>query len=280
MMNHLVYQDRTYYLNSAKPTDAAYQAFTKRRQPIEEQEYFLATRHHAHFHPRHLSGFDDLSWIAGFFEDIKQPTENHVQRAMVLTLTEGSKEDQFHWYSLKAGGGSVSDHIFSSSFSILIADPSTGEDKKVVLLKKYSTQFENVLITFNELAALFEACSSPAQRRERDTTHAKDVLALLVRASLQGTLPFATKKVKATPFVLQEFYQKLASEVDSESLAAAIHQLEETYRKEQARLIEEIPGNVTQASYHQEWETKIQALHRLVRGTMVQPCGTLDLFAA
>jgi SAM-dependent methyltransferase len=77
--------------------------------------------------------------------DTKQPTEAQVRRAMILKIGyEG------FWYSLKAGGESGSDHLYSSSLSMDMEGPD-GEDVEKVLIKKYNSDFNKILITEDEI---------------------------------------------------------------------------------------------------------------------------------
>lgn len=86
-------------------------------------------------------------FFLGWFEDIKQPTEKKVRDAMLLVIRD--VENEFR-YTLKAGGGAASDNMFSSSVQCLVMDKD-GNDKMVTFFTKYSSKFENVLITLDEL---------------------------------------------------------------------------------------------------------------------------------
>lgn len=119
--------------------------------------------------------FDIVAQLRGFFEGmggkdkpLEQPSENQVRTAMIWSCED---------YKIKSGGGSASDHCYSSSLTICIADPKTWEDKDVVLIKKYSTEFADVLITMHEVEQLFEACVNEAGR----SAHAEDIAIMLLR---------------------------------------------------------------------------------------------------
>lgn len=120
-------------------------------------EYELAKINAKFYNHKHTQGDNDIvAQVRGFFDGIIQPTERRVRNAMILTIDED--------YAIKSGGESASDAIYSSSLKIMIADPVTGLDKDVVLVKKYSTKFEEVLITPNEISELFEVCLSSKEK--------------------------------------------------------------------------------------------------------------------
>ena len=78
---------------------------------------------------------ESRSW----FNDKKQPSQSQVKNALIWSY------DGYNDYQIKAGGGAVSDSIFISNFKTTISDPKTGDDKDVVVLKKFSTDFNNDL---------------------------------------------------------------------------------------------------------------------------------------
>lgn len=88
---------------------------------------------------------DALDIAATEMEDTKQPTEAQVRRAMILKIGyEG------FWYALKAGGESASDNLYSSSLSMDMEGPG-GEDVEKVIIKKYNSDFNKILITEDEI---------------------------------------------------------------------------------------------------------------------------------
>jgi hypothetical protein len=195
-MKSVQYNGNTYFLDGHKPEDDAYKSFFRggRGKATEEVDYFLAKRKHFHFHPQHLhDGFDDLAWLNGFFSDIDQPTENEVRRAMLMVKTIDRGDGPMEKYSLKSGGGTCSDSIFCSSLSIVISHPETGEDTWRVLMKKYSTDFKDILITYKELCDLFEIASSKEHKSSRDKGYAKDVVGFLLGSCYSGKIVYSKK---------------------------------------------------------------------------------------
>lgn len=135
-------------------------------------DYQMALKNVKLYNHRFTNGeLDIISQVRSLYDKIKQPTEGDVRRAMLMLINED--------YALKAGGESSSDRIYSSSLGIWIADPKTGEDKKVALIKKYSTTFSEVLITMEELDDLFEICLSPKEKKGVLEDNALSVMKLL-----------------------------------------------------------------------------------------------------
>jgi hypothetical protein len=284
-MATLNYKGKTYFLNSSKPTDKAYQEFFAggRKRATEEVDYFLAHRKHHAFHPQHLhNGFDDISFIRGFFADLTQPTEDKVRRAMLLQITDNTGEGPENKYALKAGGGSASDSIFSSSYSILIADPNTGFDKSVVLIKKYSTVFSEVLITAEEIQEMFELVATPKQARERDDQYAREVIRLLNTSMCSGKIRYSNKQEKVlTSTLLNEIIAKHKSLAPQDSYARAFDFFEERFTENmKTELVEDNPKiNYTERNrlYNQG---KLLHLNRLRKLFDLSDSKLLELTAA
>jgi hypothetical protein len=95
-----------------------------------------------------MTPYEAIEFFLGWFEDIKQPSESQVRGALILCIRE--PHDTEYKYTLKAGGESASDSMFSASVSCLVMDEN-GEDKMVTFYTKYSHNFEDVLITPNEV---------------------------------------------------------------------------------------------------------------------------------
>ena len=77
--------------------------------------------------------------IRPFLEKIKQPTENKVKNALIVTITDKNNGIRL---SYKCGGGSISDNIFSSSLAI------QDDDEWIVAIKfKNGKSLNDVLIT-------------------------------------------------------------------------------------------------------------------------------------
>lgn len=186
-----------YYVNGAKPTDEEYKNFFKSKRPTEDCDWFLAKRKHFAFFPKFLyEGYEDLDWINSFFHKLKQPTESQVRDALIFSIQDDCGDGPMNKYMLKAGGGSRSDSVFVSSFSIVTADPKTGLDTWRVIMKKYSTTFEDVLISYQELRDLFDQVATADQASARDRDSAKGYVALLMSAHRSGRIAIGNHKTK------------------------------------------------------------------------------------
>lgn len=154
----------------------------------KQPEWFLAQHgvnvvFSKHFTEHVHAAAEMRSW----FDDKKQPAEAQVRRALIWSY------DQYGDYSIKSGGGAVADNIFISHLKITIADPRTGDDKDVVILKKYSNNFKNVLITIDEVQQLQEATESAAVKSVRRTELLPSLLREVIRAE-KGIFSIGTGK--------------------------------------------------------------------------------------
>ena len=123
--------------------------------------------------------------LRGWFKPIKQPTKQQVRQAMLLTIDDD--------YSLKAGGGSASDELYSSSLRCLLAHPVTGLDYEPVILKKYSTCFDDVLITFSDIESLIGQTLTTHQMGQREADQVDGLLQMLHRGYRYQTISLVTK---------------------------------------------------------------------------------------
>lgn len=100
---------------------------------------------------------EDTLAFCSWFRNFKQPDRTTVKRAMIWKYED---------YGIKSGGGSLSDNVWSATLSTTI--DNNGIDRDVVLIKKWSTKFENVLITFEELESLYLSCEKPSIKKRRE----------------------------------------------------------------------------------------------------------------
>jgi hypothetical protein len=143
------------------------------------KEYTLCQRKVNHVNTLPFNrGKEFIAETRSWFNDKKQPSESQVRHAMIWGY------DQYGDYQIKAGGESASDSLFSSHFRVEIANPRTGEDMDVVVLKKHSTSFKDVLITIKELEAIFDAAATPAQKQYQKMEDLHGILDLLIRYEL------------------------------------------------------------------------------------------------
>lgn len=199
-----------------------------------------------------------LSDAIGILKNIKQPTRNQVQHAMIWSIGY----DNTHYYSIKAGGESISDNLFTSCLMVTIAHPKTGLDTDVVILKKYSKNFEDVLITEKEVRSLYEKCKSPEETKKVNKTNVEGAIHLLLRSfrglkiNISGTDKFADKKtLSKIKDYLFEFGTKYMIE---EHLNKLINRYEEYLKIE---LNEELSGPTTK-EFHDNARKNIEEVNK------------------
>lgn len=185
-------ETRTYYVDG-------FPADLKKKLGVRwKSEWELAKLNVRFYNHKYTEGDSDvLAQLRSLYDGIRQPNENQVRRAMILLINED--------YGLKSGGESASDSIFSSSLAIWIADPQTGEDKRVTLVKKYSTKFEEVLITMEEIEQLFELCLTPKERVGVLENEAHSIAKELCRRELgfESNFSGGVKKVMPKEFAVK-----------------------------------------------------------------------------
>lgn len=167
----------TYYVNGA---DSELQKVIDRNKG-EMQESALAKLSVNFVNAKYFTEDNDVApQMRSWFDDKKQPTEAQVKNAMIWSY------DSYGDYQIKAGGGSKSDNIYVSHLRSTIADPLTGNDKDVVILKKYSNNFKDVLITIKEVEALQKLTESSKVRESRRKDNYRGAIGFLFRCELLG----------------------------------------------------------------------------------------------
>lgn len=278
-MKTVSYNNSLYYLDGAKPCDEVYENFFRggRGRAVEEVDYFLAKRKHFAFHPRHLhDGYETLSWVYSFFHGLAVPSEDQVRRAMILQLSDNTGEGPENKYSIKAGGGSASDSIFVSSYSILVAHPKTGEDTWVVLMKKYSTRFSEVLISYEEIKNLFDLVATKAQKKERDAEYARDCVSLLLRGVNHGSVPSSKgNSKKCDQAFITAFLENNFNKASSEQWESALDFFNKRLHEELTHQFEEQPGRDVNFEHRTSVHKKIKSLARVRQYIFPEPAKVL-----
>jgi hypothetical protein len=119
-------------------------------------EYELAILGTSLFNKKNINDIDIISELRLWFTTIKQPTKNIVDKAMILIIDND--------YAIKHCGESKSDSIYCSSLKWLQANPKTGLDYEPIIFKKWSTNFNDVLITFKDIENIFETTLTNAEK--------------------------------------------------------------------------------------------------------------------
>ena len=123
---------------------------------------------------------DVLSEMRDWFCRLKQPSRSQVKAALIYTIDED--------YTIKAGGGAISDNLFSSSLKWLQAHPVTGEDCEPVLIKKHSACFDDVLITWADIDYLINNTLTPHQQQSKEVEYVEGVVLMLHRGYHSGRI--------------------------------------------------------------------------------------------
>jgi hypothetical protein len=181
-------------------------------------EWFLCQNKVNVFFARHLDEFtypaaEMRSWFPK-----TQPTETQVSRALLWA------SDQFHDYGIKAGGGAIADKQYSSHLKITIADSNTGLDRDVVLLKKYSQVFSEVLISIDEVQLLEDLLEPPARR----AANRKSLLLSLLREIIRwfkGVKSMADGKGDWSEKHIGQMMKQIAEDYSDKEILTALERL-------------------------------------------------------
>lgn len=159
-------------------------------------EYRMAKDKVRLFNKKYVNDIDELLGAESELNDLNQPSKKTVDNAMIWTWgVVGEKPT----YIIKSGGGSMSDNQYISEFHIVIPDPKTGEDKRVLLLKKFSNEFNDVLITREEINSLYMQFMNEKQKIDYKNHQIKLSLAILGGALINVERKGKYVSVRLTP---------------------------------------------------------------------------------
>lgn len=139
--------------------------------------------------------------LRSWFKTLRQPTIAQVREAMLLVIDED--------YTLKMGGGSLSDQLYSSSLKWPQVHPGTGEDYEPVLIKKFSTNFTDVLITLEEITALIRQTLTSEEKKQAQQQNIQAVLTSLHRGYRYNLITLATAHGQSREVPFSDEYQTL-----------------------------------------------------------------------
>lgn len=161
-----------------------------------------------------------------WFNDKLQPTEAAVRRAMIWSYdTHGD-------YQIKSGGDNNSESVFISNFKTTIADPNTGEDKDVVVIKKYSIDFKDVLITIDDIQQLQNKTENQQVKNVRRADFLQTAIALLLRHEQGlGVFDAKLKSVPAQQEKINELYNRIKKEYSKKEVVDVISKIKENTHK-------------------------------------------------
>lgn len=257
-MKTVKHNNRTYYVNgvSGELKDLLDRTSRERKnQVLFEQPEAVCFYNHKNFQ----GNPDYLGDAVGILQDIKQPSAQQVRLAMIWGLGYAGETMD---YAIKAGGESASDSMFSSSLKVMIAHPVTGLDTDVVVLKKYSTNIEDVYITEAEVRALYKLCQTPEETKKVNQTKVEGGVGMLWR-SFQGfkvnigrTSKIATKKQV-------EMMTKFLFEVGTpEAIEAQINKIIKSKNRDLGITLNEEASSSTTAGFHAEAREKLALLEQ------------------
>lgn len=173
-MKKIIYNENIYHINKLPESNHKKNDFI-----LSQEKTFL-------FFKKNVHDIEIISQIRSFFSNLRQPSETDVRQAMLLIIDED--------YALKSGGESMSDHIFSSSFKWLQADPKTGLDIEPILIKKYSKNFKDVLITLEEIEFLIENTLTEPEKEQKRKSDIESMVGFLVHSIKTGKYNSDIKK--------------------------------------------------------------------------------------
>lgn len=195
-MKTVQHNGKTYYVNGA--SGALKDLLDKTMKERKEVVLFEQGEPVCFYNHKNFQGNPDyLGDAVGILENVKQPTAQQVRQAMIWGRGYAGEGLD---YLIKAGGESASDSMFSSCLKVMIAHPKTGLDTDVVVLKKYSTNIEDVYITEAEVRALYKMCQTPEETKKVNQTKVEGAVGMLWRSfqgfkvNINGNNRIATKK--------------------------------------------------------------------------------------
>lgn len=142
---------------------------------LGEDTYYIDTAPAHYIHNHNLSRFKDnikiffkknvienpveiSKHIKSWFTGRTQPTEQQILEGFIYQMGDIHGYE----YKLKVGGGADADRLFESSFTWTQCDKNYN-DKDLILVKKYSMDFKNILIYPHEISKLLENITTEKQ---------------------------------------------------------------------------------------------------------------------
>lgn len=189
-------------------------------------EYYLCLNKINFFNSKHIQ--ED---ITGYLWDMlpkTQPSEKTVKKALLWSYGDN--------YKIKAGGESMSDELFSSSFLITIMDEDY-LDKDVVLIKKHSTNFKDVLITEKEIKELYYATENDTLKKERRKNNLYGYISVLMRMTQGISITNNGNTLFETDGKLDKILSNVKSEYSDEEIKETITNWEKEYRRWMERTV-------------------------------------------
>jgi hypothetical protein len=213
-----------YYINGVPP-----ELESIWKQASDSREYEFARRKINIVYSKHFTEDNDVAaQCRSWFDDKKQPSESQVRNAMIWGY------DQYGDYEIKSGGGSRSDSTFISNMKTTIANPKTGEDQDVVVLKKFSNDFKDVLIYIDEIQELQDLTETQDVRTARRTDNLRGIISILIRHEAGWSV---SDKKKTPEEWINNLYKELKEEYRKEEIDEYLTKIEDNIKEDMGREI-------------------------------------------
>lgn len=201
---------------------------------------------------------DYLGDAVSVLEDLVQPSEAVVRRAMIWGVGYGEGMD----YMIKSGGDNNSESFFSSSLTVEIAHPVTGLDTKVVVMKKYSTNFNDVLITEKEVRDLYKLCRTPKENELHKISQMEGGIHFLMRIKYGHKVNVGGKEVNASKELVATLKKLVFENSTPEKIESHINSLIKNREVDLTVTLLEGSGSTTE-EFHQRAKNHIKLLKEL-----------------
>jgi len=201
-MKTIQYNNNTYYVNGL--SGELKQKYNSANNQWKESILFNNSPVFIYNHKNFQEDPIYLSDAVSILTDLIQPSESKVRSAMIWSIGYGEGDMS---YSIKSGGDNNSESHFSSSLSIEIAHPTTGEDTRVVIMKKYSKNFNDVLITEKEIRDLYKLCSTPKEKELHNDSQMEGGIYFLIKIKYGHKVNVGGKKIIADQNLEEKFKQ-------------------------------------------------------------------------
>lgn len=198
-----------------------------------------------------------LSDAVSVLENIKQPSKKEVKGAMIWGFGFGNDMD----YAIKANGESKSDNMYESELKVTIPHPKSGIDTDVVILKKYSSDFEDVLITEKEVRCLYEKCKTNEENNKLNKAKIDGGCFLLLRSFRGHKIKINGVTKKASKATILKIKKSLFEIATNDDIINHVNELISIKRKSLKIKLNEESSSLTTKEYHNNIKKEIKELH-------------------
>lgn len=254
-MKTVEYNGNTYHVDGL-PADLKEKM---KRCSTETKQHILFEQGKPMFFYNHKNFQGDPNYLSDavdILKGIKQPTQSQVSHAMIWGTGYGGDLD----YAIKAGGEAQADTMFSSHLTVTIAHPKTGYDTNVVILKKYSKNFKDVLITEEEVRSLYKKCQTPQETKKIKQSQMEAGICLLLRSFRGQKINISGKQKKATQQQIDQMKEFLFEVGSKDSIEAHIDKMISRREANLSVSLNEEMSSITTEEFHAETREAIKQL--------------------